>query len=533
MLTNIKLKYILELLLSLITEKKKLKILIYNKSLKTKLSLNLEVYQKASGITRTFLKTGEIKDYSIKTKKLIYQGGFLNGKKNGKGKEYDETSGQITYEGNYINGEKNGKVKEYEYSGNKNKIIFEGEYINGKKKGKGKEYYLNGKILFEGEYSKGLKWTGNIYNPNGSLEFKIKNGKGEGKVFNNKGKLEYDGGFLKGEKNGKGKEYYSINFKLKFEGEFINGKKNGKGKEYNKEGELIIEGEYLNDKLNGKVKEYTLSLLKFEGEYLNGKRNGFGKIFAGDDLLYEAEFINDKMHGKVKKYFPWKRILEFEGEAFNGYENRKGKEYYMDGKLLFDGEYLKGERYKGKGKEYTPSNKPWYEGEYFEGKKWEGKFYDKSGNVCLELIQGKGKGKIFFKGHKEEQLMFEGEFDKGLKNGNGVEYDYNDKYGGYLKVFEGEYLNGKRWNGKGKEFGFGYVLKFEGEYKKGNKVGKIYYDDLYEIDEGKKSENVVIFEGEIIKEKLWNGNGKEYKKGKLVYEGEYLNGEKVGKKKDK
>ena len=47
MLTNIKSKYILELLLSLITEKKKLKILIYNKSLKTKLSLNLEVYQKA------------------------------------------------------------------------------------------------------------------------------------------------------------------------------------------------------------------------------------------------------------------------------------------------------------------------------------------------------------------------------------------------------------------------------------------------------------------------------------------------------
>ena len=33
---------------------------------------------------------------------------------------------------------------------------------------------------------------------------------------------------------------------LIFEGEYLNGKRNGKGKEYNKEGKLIFEGEYLN-----------------------------------------------------------------------------------------------------------------------------------------------------------------------------------------------------------------------------------------------------------------------------------------------
>jgi len=32
------------------------------------------------------------------------------------------------------------------------KIIFEGEYLNGKRNGKGKEYYNNGKLQFEGEY---------------------------------------------------------------------------------------------------------------------------------------------------------------------------------------------------------------------------------------------------------------------------------------------------------------------------------------------------------------------------------------------
>ena len=40
---------------------------------------------------------------------------------------------------------------------------------------------------------------------------------------------------------------------MKFEGEFLNGKKNGKGKEYSKTCKLSFEGEYLNDKKwNGK-----------------------------------------------------------------------------------------------------------------------------------------------------------------------------------------------------------------------------------------------------------------------------------------
>ena len=39
--------------------------------------------------------------------------------------------------------------------------------------------------------------------------------------------------------------------KLRYEGEYLNGKRNGKGKEYN-HNELIFEGEYINGKRNGK-----------------------------------------------------------------------------------------------------------------------------------------------------------------------------------------------------------------------------------------------------------------------------------------
>ena len=44
-------------------------------------------------------------------------------------------------------------------------------------------------------------------------------------------KLKYEGKYLNGERNGKGKEYFD-NGKLKFEGEYLNGEKNGKGREY-------------------------------------------------------------------------------------------------------------------------------------------------------------------------------------------------------------------------------------------------------------------------------------------------------------
>ena len=97
-------------------------------------------------------------------------------------------------------------------------------------------------------------------------------------------------------KDGKGlvKEYNGN--KLIFEGEYLNGERNGKGKEYNRNGNLIFEGEYLNGKRwngigydtknnklksgKGFVKEYYLNnILKFESEYLNGERNGIGKEY--------------------------------------------------------------------------------------------------------------------------------------------------------------------------------------------------------------------------------------------------------------
>ena len=124
------------------------------------------------------------------------------------------------------------------------------------------------------------------------------------------------------EPDGKRKEYDAYSDVLRFEGEYLNGKRNGKGKEYNFCGSLLFEGEYLNGLKNGKGKEYhDNGKLKFEGEYLNGKRNGKGK-----DYYWDGE-------------------LMFEGEFLNGKRNGKGKEYDHDGNLIFEGEYLDGAKF--------------------------------------------------------------------------------------------------------------------------------------------------------------------------------------------
>ena len=142
MLENIRSKYILSNLLFHISEKKKLKLIRYNKNIQAKLNIKLLNYKIFSGIyTTIFEHNKNIKMYDANNDNLIFEGEFSNGHKNGKGKEYD----------------------------NRGTLIFEGEYINGEKNGKGKEYYDNGRIKFDGEYLNGKKYKGKKYNIDGKL----------------------------------------------------------------------------------------------------------------------------------------------------------------------------------------------------------------------------------------------------------------------------------------------------------------------------------------------------------------------------
>ena len=103
-----------------------------------------------------------------------------------KGKEYFGHDDSLIFEGEYLNGKRNGKGKEYNRAGN---VKFEGEYLNGKRKGKGKEYnseyYC---LIFEGEYLNGLKWNGKGYNNHNNIVYRLNNGNGYIIDYYNNGK---------------------------------------------------------------------------------------------------------------------------------------------------------------------------------------------------------------------------------------------------------------------------------------------------------------------------------------------------------
>ena len=129
---RIKSTFFVRLLFSHIDEKVKLKIINYNKKLQNKLEINIYHYVFLSGKFVVIGQDGKGKEIQGKDKRIIFEGQYLNGKRNGKGKEYDERKyldfGILSDLVKEIKGKKN----------DKNYVKFEGEYLNGKRNGKGK-----------------------------------------------------------------------------------------------------------------------------------------------------------------------------------------------------------------------------------------------------------------------------------------------------------------------------------------------------------------------------------------------------------
>ena len=411
MIHNVRAKGILQIIFSVLNDKTKLYIINHNKILYEKLEIDLEFIKKISGKYRkSRLKGKDIgKEFSLDENILIFEGDYLNGKKNGNGKEF-YLNGDIKFEGEYLNGRRYGKGKEYDVE---NKLKFEGNYSHGLRHGFGKVYDEN-RIIYEGDFSIGKKWNGNIYNSKTKKIYEIKEGNGNVIEYYDSQKLEFDIEYLNGEK-GKGmvREYYDDGKTLLFECEYKDGDLNGQGKHIDFRGKIRFEGEYLkgkrwngkgyNDKGEveyelkdgcGEIRTFFRDKLKFEGVYKDGLC--LGKEYEKDKVIFEAEYINGKKHGK-------------------------GKEYMPNGQLKFDGEYYNGDRWKGKVWNYYANGELEYEGEYLYGKL--------NGN-CIYFYRGGVK-------------KFEGNYLNGKKHGKMKEYDKKGNL-----TFDGEIINEIKWNGK-------------------------------------------------------------------------------------
>ena len=183
----------------------------------------------------------------------------------------------------------------------------------------GAAYDTNKRKIFKGEYINDKKWKGTefTYQKNLKFEKEYKNGEKIGKIIM--------------------KEYFKNN--LLFEGESLNGKRNGKGKEYLKNELVIFEGDYLHGKRNGYGIEYNVNGGKFIGKFKNGKKwdgTGYNKNNEIDYEIIEG-------FGVIKEYYSGKLI--YEGEYSKGERHGYGKEYdFLTGKLKYKGRFYFGKK---------------------------------------------------------------------------------------------------------------------------------------------------------------------------------------------
>lgn len=390
--------------------------------------------------------------------------------------------------------------------------------------GPGKKFYQTGELMFDGEYLQGKAVKGCTYHKDGTPQ--------------------YDGAYRDGKRHGTGKLYWG-NGKLKYEGTFKAGQFSGEGKLYYETGVLQYEGEFRDGKPCGRGKLYREDgSLLFEGAFEDGepvteKRESHKEYYRDGALKYDGQYLNGKRHGQGKQYRS-DGTLEVEGQYRDGLPCGTGRLYYKDGKSLrYEGEYQNGKAC-GKGTEYYQSGGVKYRGEYRNG--WwhgTGRKYREDGTLSYTgaFQNGKWHGQGKWYREKNGALYYEGAFVDGERNGTGKEY----REDGTL-LYAGGFRKDK-WHGAGKEYRPDGSLRSACTYVAGRENGHgreyypngaVKYDGEYVNDnwqgEGKlyREDGTLLYEGSF-KDSNVHGFGREYwPNGALFYEGGYENGERQG-----
>ena len=97
MLEIVKSSYFIKIIFSFINERKKLMVVKYNKSFQKSLNINLINYKFMSRKYIVYEEDRKGKEYDGFNDKLLFEGEYLNGRRNGKGKEYYKDKDKNVY----------------------------------------------------------------------------------------------------------------------------------------------------------------------------------------------------------------------------------------------------------------------------------------------------------------------------------------------------------------------------------------------------------------------------------------------------
>ena len=331
--------------------------------------------------------------------------------------------------------------------------IYKGELINNKREGVGKFYMKNGDYYIGHWVDDKAQGFGRQYYPNKKIKYK---GNFDNNEYNNYGEYiwengeRYEGSFRNSMATGIGKYYY-INGDS-YEGDFVDNIKQGQGKYICSNGNYFI-GQWRNDMQNGYGEYYENDLLVYKGNFIDGTKNGSGKYYENGALKYKGNFINDKYDGEGTLY---DSLSFYFGEWKSGQKNGNGKEFFNKGNFINEEEYP------------IFAFVPFFGGNNNLNNEFYGFKYCYEGNFVDDQI--KGNGKLYYKRRDNKKiLIYEGEWEDGLRNGNGIEYDLYGKIK-YIGKFSFDYYKGE-----------GELYWNNGNYYKGNFVmgefdgyGKLY-----------------------------------------------------------
>lgn len=218
---------------------------------------------------------------------------------------------------------------------------------------------------------------------------------------------------------------------------------------------------------------YRITLIKKAGIYDpdNGKKTDY---YYGDVVKAEYTLLNGKINGQLKVY-NYNGTLKKVGNYTNGTENGLFKEYDEDGNIEAEYTMSNGEM-NGALKTYYSNGKLKKSGNYLKGKE-HGNFveYDEYGSKEAEYVMANGMKNGVLKIYEGENIDVSTTFKDDVKNGQRIEYYYNDETGKLqLKQIE-EYINDEK-NGTWKlifieDDNTERVLKFE-NYTKDIKNGQ-------------------------------------------------------------
>ena len=184
-----------------------------------------------------------------------------------------------------------------------------------------------------------------------------------------------------------------------------------------------------------------------------------GKIFFLNEEYYIGQLINELPNGKGKHYYS-NGAIKYDGDWINGKYEGKGM-YYINDYIFYIGEFKNGLRH-GKGTEYYPNGNITYQGDFINDQ------FEGFGTYVLE-----------------NGVYYVGEWKFGLRHGKGTLYyadgkikykgDWiNDKFDGYGiyyldngdgQHYQGQFKNGE-FHGKGAFYSSDGKIMHEGNFNK-------------------------------------------------------------------